>query len=306
MTLTLKFVTLIDINIPFFFLFVGQSEVMRQLIRQPLIDVTGRSREMSPLHWAAKGGSKVCVDLLLKYGSNPNIYTLDSYYGADFVVGDGVTPLMLACHHGHSDVVEILIAEGCDINMADCDGYTALLYAVKSHSAACVDILIAAGADSNGLHLNQSAGSISESQRALSPLFLAIKENSSEVIKALLRANCKVNMIGVGQKGEFITPFELALTDGKIDICRMLLIGGGEFTVCNSETVAEGLASLFEKDEDMFNTLVRELYTPRTLFHLGRKCIRDNVNVNMRKGVQSLAIPEPIRKFLLLQELDDF
>ena len=273
---------------------------MRQLIRQPNIDVSGRSRELSVLHWAASGGNATCVELLLNYGSDPDVATQDSYAGSDLIVEEGITPLMLACRNSHPAVVKLLLTNGCSVNKTDSLGYTALLYAVKSDSAPCAELLTSSGADSNGLQMLYSG------DHALSPLFLAVKENSIQALKVLLRANCKVNLIGFGHKGKPVTPFEMALLEGKIDICRMLLIGGGQYRACHDQQVAEGLASLFEKDEEMFHLLVRELYTPPLLINLSRKRVRDAIGQEMQKAVQSLALPHSVKNFLLLQELDDF
>ena len=73
----------------------------------------------SPLHLAGKYGYQSVVDLLLKYGADPNM-------------GDcnGSTPLHIASCHGMSAIISLLVDHGADIDAKSLNGSTPL------HSAA--------------------------------------------------------------------------------------------------------------------------------------------------------------------------
>ena len=58
---------------------------------------------------------------------------------------DGITPLMLASSHGHTDIVTLLINRNSDVNRKDADGRTALHHAVRHNHVRVADILIRLG-----------------------------------------------------------------------------------------------------------------------------------------------------------------
>ena len=59
------------------------------------------------------------------------------------------TPLHAAAYQGHSDVVELLIANDADVNASDMRGWIPLHAAVDQGHAAVADLLIVKGADLN-------------------------------------------------------------------------------------------------------------------------------------------------------------
>ena len=81
------------------------------------------------LMYAATGGRKACLQVLLKRGANVNVGRKD-----------GVTALMSAAFAGHVDCVEALICHGADSHAVDRAGRSVLAYAELSGNAACIDI----------------------------------------------------------------------------------------------------------------------------------------------------------------------
>ena len=62
-------------------------------------------------------------------------------------ISSGVTPLHLAAKYGHKEIVEILIANGADINAKDDDGETPLHKAAWERHEEIAKFLISHGAD---------------------------------------------------------------------------------------------------------------------------------------------------------------
>jgi ankyrin repeat protein len=59
----------------------------------------------------------------------------------------GATPLMWAAHEGHTDIMQVLLDKGVQINAQQQDGCTALWYSAQQDKLEAVKILIAHGAD---------------------------------------------------------------------------------------------------------------------------------------------------------------
>jgi ankyrin repeat protein len=67
----------------------------------------------TPLYWAADGGHKNVVALLIAKGADVN-------FGLGLNMEEmGMTPLFKAARSGHEEIAELLIAEGVDGPRAD-------------------------------------------------------------------------------------------------------------------------------------------------------------------------------------------
>ncbi|CAB0044791.1 unnamed protein product [Trichogramma brassicae] len=122
-------------------------------IQQRLLIDALDGRSQTPLYWAVSYWNKKAVELLLKRGANPNLADADGfaalhilcYSSWDLVenflkmnaeIGQtvniniqstvGNTPLHLAVSQGNEKVVELLLRQGADPNLANNDGGTAL------------------------------------------------------------------------------------------------------------------------------------------------------------------------------------
>ena len=91
----------------------------------------------SPLHWACRSGSLAVVKVLVKAGAR--VCVADNK-------GNGC--LTVAAHHGHTETVRTLLCmPEVDVNQSNDSGFTALHHAVFEKHSDVVQLLIDAGAD---------------------------------------------------------------------------------------------------------------------------------------------------------------
>ena len=120
----------------------------------------------------------------------------------------GITPLYAACHNGHIEVVATLLAENADVNKADNDGDTPLYAACGNGRAEVVATLLAENAD-----VNQAAND------GTTPLYAACGGNGrAEVVTALLAENADVNKAD----NEGNTPLYVACENGDLGVVQLL------------------------------------------------------------------------------------
>ena len=92
------------------------------------------------IHEAAFNGNIEAVKQHLAAGTDMNAEPVDPPFG---------TPFVLAVHSGHKEIVELLIAEGADVNAKnDNDGTPLHLASIRGHKEVA-ELLIAKGADVN-------------------------------------------------------------------------------------------------------------------------------------------------------------
>jgi hypothetical protein len=97
------------------------------------------------IHEAAFNGNIEAVKQHLAAGTDMNAEPVDPPFG---------TPFVLAVHSGHKEIVELLIAEGADVNAKnDNDGTPLHLASIRGHKEVA-ELLIAKGADVNAKNDN--------------------------------------------------------------------------------------------------------------------------------------------------------
>ncbi len=88
--------------------------------------------------------------LLACYVGQPGSVTELAARGADMTIKlDVLTPLMLAAHQGHAEVVTALLEAGVPVDETLSDGQTALFVATQAGNTDVVSALLAGGADPN-------------------------------------------------------------------------------------------------------------------------------------------------------------
>ncbi len=91
---------------------------------------------MTPLHWAARAGSKECADMLLARGAEVNALNKAQR-----------TPLQLAAEGDQPEMIRLLARHGTDLKTQDRKGRTPLHRATYQGCAAAAEALLEAGAD---------------------------------------------------------------------------------------------------------------------------------------------------------------
>ena len=120
----------------------GNVEFVRTLLESgEKVDapVSGKSHtflDLSPIHFAAKGGHIQVVEILLSYGANKEKLSCVSR----------IRPLQLAVQAGHVDMVRYLLDNGTDIAAPDGESAQAIHVAAKYGSPAIVSFLLDRGA----------------------------------------------------------------------------------------------------------------------------------------------------------------
>ena len=225
-------------------------------------------------------------------GRVEGVRKLVGFVDFDYTDAAGATVLMVAAHHGHSDVVEFLLHLHPPplLDAQDAYGWSALMHAARhghlpvvrqltAHSASvhlvnssnCDALMCAADQGHFAivqllLALHASPGVISRSGD--SALLLATKGGHLSVVKALVAAGADVNHIGARHQQSAL---RLAAAQGRWDLVEYLVSQGGSVdgvdaegrSVCHWEVIPSlhgggALAAAVQRGiVSRFNTLIR-------------------------------------------------
>ena len=191
-----------------------------------------------PIHDAAASGNLAGVQAELDKGVDVNVVDLGFY---------NLAPLHYAAGYGYKEIVELLIAEGADVDAKTTTGGTPLFNAAGGHKE-IVELLIAAGADVNaqvvpGPHgftvgdtaldftgsseiidlLRKHGGKTGEELRSgMTPLHQAARDGHKEIVEQLIDKGADVN----AKRGDRRTPLHFAATSGHKEIVELLISKG--------------------------------------------------------------------------------
>lgn len=160
------------------------------------------------LSFASMNGHFDVVKLLIEYGVNVN----------DNSEGGLNNPLFCACWSGQTAIVELLLKNKADINLAVCGRMTALERAIKEGYVDIVKLFIEYGAD-----VNQVIEDIEDKEEQTTPLYLACTNNRLEIVKLLLAKGARKNQPINKGPIEGSTPLSIACSLGHIEIVEYLV-----------------------------------------------------------------------------------
>lgn len=219
-------------------------EAMKQLIQKGAeVNATIRSNESdspdwgnTPLHYAARGGHKAAIELLLEHGADINakndrgatpLYrAIASAAIVDYLVKRGATvdakdnlgrtPLHWAASEGFAESCEVLLAAGADVNLKDRYSESPLTRAVRWRHANVVQLLVTNHGDVNSL-----------ADFNTTPLHFAAATENAELIKLLLDSGANIN----AQDAFGWAPLHVAAQDGSEAVTAMLIDRRAKVTI---------------------------------------------------------------------------
>ena len=228
------------------------------------------------------------MDLLLRYGANPNAQTqlgqgalhiaVDLAYlhgieallqaGVDINKADkmqGYTPLIMAARQSAPQTMQVLLKAGAKVNIRDRWHKTALVYAVEHNNALMVKMLLQYGADPN----------LKTREWGHTPLMIAAwKGYNEKILQRLLIAGAQVN-----ERSLFdgTTALMLAAKRGNKAFVRLLLLAGANPNTTNTKrqnalmlfsqhAYNMSLISVFKRAG--INLQLRDIYNKRAVDYL--------------------------------------
>ena len=225
----------------------GPDAIIRKRLRIISGSITlssGRGREVSPLHSAARFGHQSVIRILLEHGSEIEARTQYAQqtalhlaarqkhasamqellkYGADVEAKnvEGLTALHIAAEFGHLFVVELLLNNGADFTEESIDGKQALHYAAQYGRESVVHALLMRGA----------AVDAHEKQHGNTPLHLAATlglGSYSEWQSNLARASPRMRITYVIEHKQAIQNEYNSRAGPYESVIRLLLINGAD------------------------------------------------------------------------------
>ena len=165
---------------------------------------------------------KEFLDAVMSGNSEAALLALNTGAILDWRSKEGMTALHYAAREGKTNLVEILLALGIEVNIKDSYNHTPLHCTLLFGHADIVRILLTAGADSNA---EDCGGSISLHYYVKAKIF------DPQLGEILLKAGAKIN----AQNRAGSTPLHWACDLGNRDAVRFLLEHGADTTLATTE-----------------------------------------------------------------------
>ncbi|CAL1533317.1 unnamed protein product [Lymnaea stagnalis] len=244
----------------------NKTESTLRLIRANAdLNIADRNNEVA-LHFAARNGNVETVDVLLSSGSLIDVQNLW-----------GRSPLMEAVSYNNRDVVQRLLAAGCDTNKRESKtGDTALHIALRRKYSRVVELLLRYTLLSPGHTLNM----------------IATYDWDVHRYTDLLRE----------QEGLQNTLFLMAATEHCYNTCQ-LLVSLGSIDQSARPTLQARLESIDPSDSN-HQSLLKLLATMKTVIPLKHACrnvIRRRVGLELTRKISTLPIPLVLKDYLLFK-----
>jgi len=133
------------------------------------------------------------------------------------------TPLLYAISNNNTEICNLLIAKGCDINATTNDDvWSPLLRATNCNNTEICRLLIENGADVN---MTKKDG------YGYTPLFYAIDRNNTEICRLLLLKGADATSIVDRDHND--TPLMVATRRRNYEVCRLLIALGADINAKN-------------------------------------------------------------------------
>lgn len=194
----------------------GASGVVASLLRHRADKNKVNNDGRSPLLLAVENGRLAAARTLLHASEDEDEGFVDRRYG-----GDEYSALDLSVRGGNTEIFEMIVGHGADVNSQDSDGVRALYLAALNDQAVMVDILVNAGAD---------VGARAHGRQNRTALHVACAEGSSRAVQALFMRGASRFMLDSGYR----TPLHLAAWNGDVETVKTLLAWGSTPASCST------------------------------------------------------------------------
>lgn len=168
---------------------------------------------VTPLYLASINANAAVIGRLIAAGADPNA----------IVTSQDETWLMLTSYTGNPEAVSELLAAGADPNAPQIRGQTALMWAASEGHTDVIELLVEAGA-------NLEAASIASTRPERRPaggftaLLFAARQGHLDAARELIEAGADVNHVGA----DGTSPLLIAIVNGHYELAYMLLEHGAD------------------------------------------------------------------------------
>ncbi|XP_067682911.1 ankyrin repeat domain-containing protein 50-like [Haliotis asinina] len=177
----------------------GHERIFDLLVRKGANASLVDNKSRNILHWACTGGHPDMVEhVLTRYSMYINSRT-----------NIGVTPLMKAAYHGHTDVFDYLVSIGANVSLVDNDGDNLLHFASMGGHANMVEHILS----QDLVNIN------SKGKHGRTPLMRAAYYGNTKMLDLLVRKGSRIS--SVDDTGENI--LHLASMGGHLEMVKYIL-----------------------------------------------------------------------------------
>lgn len=183
----------------------SDKEIVRMLLENGA-DVTLQTKNVleTAFHYCAVAGNN---DVLMEMIAHMNPTDIQKAMNRQTSVG--WTPLLIACHRGHMELVNNLLANHARVDVFDIEGRSALHLAAERGYLHVCDALL-----TNKAFIN------SKSRVGRTALHLAAMNGFTHLVKFLIKDhNAVIDILTLRKQ----TPLHLAAASGQMEVCQLLL-----------------------------------------------------------------------------------
>ena len=227
------------------------------------------------LMMASEAGNTETCQTLLRYSAD-----------LDRKNDTGCTALFFAVSGGNIDTAKLLLSHGADPNTADNSGFHVLMMAVNLNNSDLIRLLFSSGAD---IDMRDSCND--------NPLLLAVGLGHYDSVKTLLKLNA--NPEASGSSGETALSISLHNNDDKM-FSILTAAGCRTHYLKHLDSKAFSLSPIVQA---LMEDCIKQS-TP-SLMHITRVNIRRALAFNFEEKVDNLSLPNCLKQYLLLSDLDD-